>query len=281
MVEDRQLISGKETRITQKLFMCAPYHYSIDYEINPWMKLGTESSNTYAFERWTEFTNLLTHKLGVEILTMEPQPGLPDITFTANAALIYKNRAIISRFRYKERQGEEKFFAEWFSKNGFIVEFLPEGICFEGAGDALFSGETLYAGYVPRSDKEAYPIIAEMLGIRVIPFELVDPRFYHLDTCFCPLTDGYLMYFPGAFNEFDNKIIEKEFPEEKRIPVTGEEAVKFSCNAVYIDKDIIMNHTSERLKNKLKEKGFETHEIDFSEFIKAGGSAKCLTLKLS
>lgn len=280
MAEDKQLIFEQKEKLTEKIFMCSPNYYAINYEINPWMKLGTESSNKYAFEKWTEFKNLLINNLGVEILTMEPQPGLPDITFTANAALIYKNRAVISRFRYKERQREETFFAEWFRKTGFIVEFLPENICFEGAGDALFSGDTLYAGYVPRSDKDAYPYISKLLDIRVVPFELIDSRFYHLDTCFCPLTDGYLMYYPGAFNEHDNKIIENEFPEEKRIPVTEEEAVKFSCNAVCIDKSIIMNHSTERLKDKLNEEGFETHEIDFSEFIKAGGSAKCLTLKL-
>lgn len=281
MTESNQIISKEQIKLAEKIFMCPPSYYSIDYEINPWMKLGTDSSNKFAYEKWTEFKKLLIEKLGVEVLTMKPQPGLPDITFTANAALIYKNRAVISRFRYKERQPEEKFFTEWFMKNGYHIDFLPEGICFEGAGDALFSGDTLYAGYVPRSDLEAYPYIANLWEIRVVALKLVDPRFYHLDTCFCPLSDGYLMYYPGAFNSEDNLIIENEFSEEKRIPVTEEEAIKFSCNAVCIGKSVIMNFTTDRLKSKLKKKGFDSHEIDFSEFLKAGGSAKCLTLKLT
>ena len=278
MIDPNQ-ISEKQT--TEKIFMCSPdYYSSIEYEINPWMKQGTPCCNKSAYERWHELKDLLVNKLGVEVLTMDSQPGLPDIIFTANAALIYKNRAIISRFRYKERQPEAKFYTEWLKNQGFLVEFLPENICFEGAGDALFSGETLYSGHVPRTDIEAHDYITKSLGVRVISLELVDPRFYHLDTCFCPLTDGYVMYYPQAFDTKGNKAIEENFPEEKRIVVNEEEALKFNCNAVCIDHSVIMNHTTQRLKLILKAKGFDVYEIDFTEFIKAGGAAKCLTLKL-
>lgn len=267
--------------MTTKIFMCPPdYYFNIDYEINPWMKKGTNCKNQEAVERWNDLKNIITN-LGAEVLTMQPQPGQPDIVFTANAALIYKDTAVISKFRPPERQPEEKFYAEWLEKQGFKVEVLPEEMSFEGAGDALFSGETLYSGYVPRSDISAHTYISNLLDIRVISLELVDSRFYHLDTCFCPLSDGYLLYFPDAFDEYGNKVIEKNFPAEKRIPVTYEEASKFSCNAVNIDQSVIMNTTTERLKNELKEKGFDTYEVDLFEFMKAGGAAKCLTLKLN
>ncbi len=263
-----------------RIFMCPPdYYFRIDYEINPWMKEGTECKNSEAKLRWNELKNLI-EKLGAEVLTMEAVPGLPDIVFTANAAVIYKDTAIISKFRYKERQPEEEFYAGWLKEQGFKVEYLPSGVSFEGAGDALFSGETLYSGYIPRSDISSHTYISELLGISVISLELSNKRFYHLDTCFCPLSDGYLLYYPDAFDEYANKVIEKNFPEEKLIAVNEEEAAKFSCNAVNIDKNVIMNITTDRLKGALKEKGFETYEIDLKEFMKAGGSAKCLTLKL-
>lgn len=267
--------------MTLKIFMCPPDHYhNIDYEINPWMKKGTACANQTAVERWNELKSIIQN-LGAEVLTMQPQPGLPDIVFTANAALIYKDTAVISRFRHKERKPEEKFYEEWLKSQGFKTVFLPENIDFEGAGDALFSGETLYSGYVPRSDITSHSHMSELLGVRIISLELINPRFYHLDTCFCPLTDGYLMYYPEAFDEYGNKVIENNFSKEKRIAVNEEEAGYFSCNAVSIGSGVIMNHTTDRLKTVLADKGFKTYEVDLSEFMKAGGSAKCLTLKLN
>jgi len=267
--------------MTDKIFMCPPdYFYSINYEINPWMTKGTQCDNNSAIHTWNYLKNKI-NELGAEAHTMEAQPNLPDIVFTANAALIYKDTAVISRFRYKERQPEEKFYAEWLKNYGFKVEFMPEDMYFEGAGDALFSGDTLYAGYVPRTDIAAHTYVSSLLGIKTVSLELVNKSFYHLDTCFCPLSDGYLMYYPEAFDEYANQIIEKDFPEEKRIPVTAEEASKFSCNAVNVGKNVLMNITSDRLKNALAEKGFTAYEADFTEFMKAGGSAKCLTLKLT
>ena len=267
--------------MSAKFLMCPPdYYFDIDYEINPWMKKGTGCDNKTAINRWNDLKDIIT-SLNSEVLTMKPQPGQPDIVFTANAALIYKDTAVISRFRPPERQPEEKFYAEYLKKQGFNIEYLPEDMHFEGVGDALFSGETLYSGYITRSDITAHTYISYLLNLRIISLELSDKRFYHLDTCFCPLSDGYLIYYPPAFDEYANKIIEKDFPQEKRIIVTEEEALRFCCNAVNIDKSVIMNNTTDRLKNKLKEKGFETYEVNLSEFMKAGGSAKCLTLRLN
>jgi N-dimethylarginine dimethylaminohydrolase len=263
-----------------KILMCPPDYFSIDYAINPWMKQGSGCDLEKTKKEWNDLKNIFANRLRTEVVTMEPQPGLPDIVFTANAALFHNNIAVISRFRYQERRPEEKFYAEWFRNNGYMVTFLPEDICFEGAGDALFSGDTLYAGYIPRTDIRAHTFIANLLNIRVLSLELTDERFYHLDTCFCPLEGGYLIYFPEAFDDYGNRVIESNFSSEKRIPVTNEEACKFSCNAVNIGKAVVMNFTTDRLKNELRQKGFKVFETDLSEFIKAGGSAKCLTLKL-
>jgi len=267
--------------MTLKIFMCPPdFYHNIDYEINPWMKKGTECRNKDATARWNDLKSII-QRLGAEVMTMPPQPGLPDIVFTANAALVYRKKAVISRFRHAERQPEEKFYEEWLRQNGFETMFLPDNMDFEGAGDALFSGETLYSGYVPRSDISSHSYIAELFNIRVISLELTNPRFYHLDTCFCPLTGGYLMYYPDAFDEYGNRVIEANFSEDKRIAVSDEEAGLFSCNAVSISNGVIMNRTTDRLKRALADKGFVPYEVDLSEFMKAGGSAKCLTLKLN
>ncbi len=151
-----------------------------------------------AREQWDAlYTNLID--LGVAVELIEPVPGLPDLVFTANCGLVYENLFISSRFRYGVRQGEASIFERWARDRGFDVVVMPESYHFEGAGDALFCGETLIAGYRFRSDVRSHQWIGERLSREVLPLELVDPRFYHLDTCFCPLEGDLALFYPGAF----------------------------------------------------------------------------------
>ncbi|MFA6988862.1 MAG: hypothetical protein WC197_02230 [Candidatus Gastranaerophilaceae bacterium] len=266
--------------MTSKILMCSPDFYGIKYEINPWMHVEIKSEQEFAITQWNNLYKILKDDIKADIQIVKPEKDVPDMVFTANAALIYNNKAIISRFKYKQRQPEEKYFAKWFEDNGYEVIWLPENIYFEGAGDALFLGDVLYSGYVPRTDISSHNYIAELLGIQILSLELVNPNFYHLDTCFCPIEDGYLIYYPDAFDTYANQVIEQNVPEEKRIIVNEEEARAFTCNAVNVGKSVITNLTTKRFEKLLNEKGFNLYQTDLSEYMKAGGAAKCLTLKL-
>ena len=142
--------------------------------------------------------------------------GLPDLVFTANAAMIFGKRAILSHFRHPQRQGEEPHNRRWLAEHGFEVLDPPANFSFEGAGDALFCGDTLYAGYRMRSDAPGHQAIGRMLGVRVIPLELVDPHYYHLDTCFCPLAPGTAIWFPPAFDDYGQRAIQRARAESAR-----------------------------------------------------------------
>ncbi len=216
--------------------------------------------------------------LGVQVELMTPQPGLPDLVFTANAGLIFGNRFFSSRFRHEVRAREEPFFDAWFAEHGYTVEHLPEGMYFEGAGDALFCGKTLFAGYRIRSDVRGHQHLALMLRRQVLPLELVNPAFYHLDTCFCPLAPGEALYYPEAFDRYGRKVIETHVP--RLIAATEEEARRFGCNAVVVGKTVVMNTGCEKLAAELSKLGYRTVGVELDEFIKSGGSAKCLTIRL-
>ena len=154
---------------------------------------------------------------------------------------------------------------------------------FEGAGDALLDreGRWLWAGYGFRSELDSHPLLAKWLNIEVLSLRLVDERFYHLDTCFCPLTGGYLLYYPAAFDSYSNRLIEMRVPPEKRIAIEEADAANFACNAVNIDKVVVMNKVSEALKTRITNVGFQVIETPMSEFLKAGGACKCLTLRVT
>ncbi len=193
------------------ILMCPPDYYGIEYEINPWMSRSRASDDLRARAQWKALFDLLT-SLGAEIRLMTPVPGLPDLVFTANAALIWRDVAFLARFRHAARQGETPHDEEWFRENGFQTRSLPEGLDFEGAGDALFCGQTLFGGYLIRSDAPALQWLAAQIDCPAIPLQLVDDRYYHLDTCFCPLAADAAIYFPAAFDEYGRKTLVEHVP---------------------------------------------------------------------
>lgn len=265
-----------------RFLMCAPDHYDVDYVINPWMEGNIhKSSRDRAVEQWNKLYNVIKNHAIVDLVT--PQQGWPDMVFSANAGLVHGENVVLSRFLHKERQGEEPYFQQWFENNGFNVYTLPKDLPFEGAGDALLDreGRWLWAGYGFRSELDSHPYLAKWLDIEVISLRLMDERFYHLDTCFCPLANGYLLYYPGAFDSYSNRVIEMRVAPEKRIAIVEADAVNFACNAVNIESIVIMNKASDSLKSRLAEVGFQVIETPLTEFLKAGGAAKCLTLRVT
>lgn len=264
-----------------KILMCPPDYFSVEYVINPWMSGLTEPPDkNKAYMQWESLKDTIAKFADIEVIA--PQPNLPDMVFTANAGVVSENKAIASHFVPHERRPEESYFKSWFKNNGYQLLDLDEKIGFEGGGDCLFDrgGPWLWTGYGFRTEIESHKEIAKFFEVEVVPIRLVDERFYHIDTCFCPLTGGLVMYHPPAF-DYDSRIaIETRIPANKRIIVDTQDAGNFACNAVNIDDKVIVNKASDNLKSKLNQLGFEVIEIDLSEFIKAGGSAKCLTLKL-
>jgi N-dimethylarginine dimethylaminohydrolase len=259
------------------ILMCPPDFYGIHYEINPWMDMSRQADHATAVEQWQSLYQHIRGS-GATVSFLTPVEGLPDLVFTANSAMIYGQRALLSRFRHRQRQGEEPYNRRWLAENGFEVIDVPENFIFEGAGDALFCGDTLYAGYRVRSDASGHQQIGRMLAVRVIPVELIDARYYHLDTCFCPLAEGEAIWYPPAFDDYGQQAIRALVPS--LIEAEREEAERFACNAVVIGRHVITNTGCDHLHSALEARGYEPIATPLDEFVKAGGSAKCLTLRL-
>jgi arginine dihydrolase len=259
----------------RELLLCPPDHYGIEYEINPWMSRTRAADTPVAQKQWKELHAILS-KLDCNIHLIKPQPRLPDMVFTANAGLTVGKKFIPSNFRHQERAGEAPHFAKWMKQHDYEIVWLPEKLYFEGEGDALFGGDVLFCGYKFRSDIQSHRAIADMLGGLVISVELVDPRFYHLDTCFCPLPDGGGVWFPSAFDDYGQRAIRDHVRD--LIDVEPEEAVHFCCNAVVFEHDIVLPEGAPKLVARLQERGYRCHQLPMTEFIKAGGACKCLVM---
>ncbi|OGT01979.1 MAG: hypothetical protein A2Y51_06225 [Gallionellales bacterium RIFCSPLOWO2_02_60_31] len=259
--------------------MCEPRFFEVCYVINPWMEgnLGKVNSKL-AQQQWQNLYDIVSGLASVSLI--EPVAGLPDMVFTANAGLVRNKEVIISSFRHAERQPEAKFFEKFFASLGYRVRRLKEQTIFEGAGDALFdSQERLWVGSGIRSVPHALDEIVAALDVEACGLELVDPRWYHLDTAFCPLPQGQAIAYEKAFARKSVAALDHAFGANI-IWVAEQDARNFACNAIAIGRSIIMHSASAELKFTLKQRGFEVIESDVSEFIKAGGACKCLTLEI-
>jgi N-dimethylarginine dimethylaminohydrolase len=261
--------------------MCAPTHFRVAYDINPWMTRNIGSTAEGAQRQWERLVALVLDIGGAHIELVEPQPSLPDIVFTANAALISDRLAIVSSFRHPERRSEERAYRERLSSLGYATTRL-DGVFFEGAGDALFDRRLplLYFGYGWRSEHSAAAQLERLCGTRVLPLRLVDPRFYHLDTALCPLTSGHVMAHLPAFSPKAQALLRMTLGNEYLIEVTQDDALAFACNAVEAGDAIVLHRASGALRLRLQRAGYCVFETDLSDFHRAGGSSKCLTLKL-
>ncbi|MGE0199937.1 MAG: dimethylarginine dimethylaminohydrolase family protein [Candidatus Melainabacteria bacterium] len=284
------MMTGAGAGDKPRILMCPPDHFEIAYAINPWMDEGVPFSRDLARRQWDALVAAITGPGGAAVCLMDAVEGLPDLVFTANAAFVSGNQAIVARYRHAERQGEESFVAAWFEENGFEVIRLPDALYFEGAGDALIwrNPDGLYpdrclvfAGYRTRTAIASHSLISTHLGLPVLSLELMHEAFYHVDVCLCPLQGGYLLYAPESFDEYGNAVIEANVPPDKRITVAMADARRFACNAVNLGETVILNQGSTAVETALSDRGFRVIPLDMSEFIKAGGSAKCLTLRLN
>lgn len=266
----------------QRLLMCAPDYFGVHYVINPWMEGHiNDTRGDLAATQWNRLYEVVKQHGEVDLLP--PVPGLPDLVFTANAAVVRGRKAVLSSFLYQERQPEEPRFQKWLAAHGFEVHTLPREVSFEGAGDALFDekAQRLWFGHGVRSSLSAMPYLEQILDVEVQPLSLLQTRYYHLDTCFCPLEGGFLLYYPDAFDNASVAAIESLVPADFRLAVPDDDAVHFACNAINIGRTVILNKMSDSSKQWLAERSFQVVETPTSEFLKAGGSTKCLSLRLS
>jgi ornithine--oxo-acid transaminase len=262
--------------------MCPPEWYDVNYVINPWMAGNLHRpSRDKAFEQWKELHHHLQQLADVRLI--HGQPGMPDMVFVAHTAVIQHGVAALSSFAHPQRQAEEQPLRRWLQNAGFLIWETPRETAFEGEGDALFNetGDHLWAGHGVRTCRQSHRHVADAWHTPVTSLHLVDPRFYHLDICFAPLAGGELVYFPAAFDAPSLAKIEAAYAPEKRIAVSEAEATHFVCNLINVGKNIIMGASGSDIASRLSERGYKVTEINLSEFVHGGGSAKSLVLRLS
>ncbi len=277
--------------MTPTLLMTDPAHYDVSYTINPWMRPEAwhddpESNKRRAVAASAALVDAL-QSAGATIVTVPGQPGLPDMVFPANAAIVLDGRCLVARFHCAERAGEAAHFAaalEELRVRGLIAEVaeLPAGVEQEGAGDCIWDATRaqFWVGWGQRSSEGSIEAIRHFFGRPLVALQLATPRFYHLDTCFCVLPRGEILFYPPAFTPESLATIHAHVPEGWRIEATEEDATRFCVNAVALGDTVVMANATPSLHERLEARGYAVRDVGLEPFIMSGGGAYCMTLRL-
>ena len=275
-----QLVSPPRVGTARRYLMCPPWYFAVSYSINPWMDPTRPVDATRAMRQWTALVGTY-RELGHTVEMINPEPGLPDMVFAANAATVIDDVVLGARFRNAERAAEAQHYRRWFVTHGAPGMVMPSAVN-EGAGDLIWTGSLLLAGTGFRTETAAHREAQEVLGIPVVSLQLVDPRFYHLDTCLLVLDDSsdtpLIAYYPPAFSPGSQRVLARLFPDA--VIAGAADAGCLGLNGVSDGGSVVLPVEAQDLGCALAARGFEPLFVDMSEFRRAGGGPKCCTLAL-
>ncbi|RZT18562.1 N-dimethylarginine dimethylaminohydrolase [Mycobacterium sp. BK558] len=259
----------------RRYVMTCPEYFSVEYVINPWMDTSTPVDTGRAVAQWEALRRTYLD-LGHTVDLVAPVAGLPDMVYAANGGMVVNGKAVVARFAYQERAAEAVAYAAWMADNGFAATETRH--VNEGQGDLLLAGSMILAGHGFRTDRRAHHEIAEHLGMPLVGLELVDPRFYHLDTALAVLDDTTVAYYPPAFDEQSRTTLRELFPDA--IEVATADAYVLGLNAVSDGLNVVLPAAATGFADQLRDNGFRPIGVDLSELLKGGGSVKCCTLEV-
>jgi N-dimethylarginine dimethylaminohydrolase len=255
--------------------MTAPTHFAVLYAINPWMDTATPVDTDLAVRQWEALRQTYL-SLGHTVDLVDPVAGLPDMVYAANGGLIVNETAVVARFAFPQRAGEADAYGQWMADRGF--ETASTKHTNEGQGDLLVVGSRVLAGHGFRTDRRAHDEIADIVGLPVVSLELVDPRFYHLDTALAVLDDDTIAYYPPAFSDEARAQLDALFPDA--IEVATADAYVLGLNAVSDGLHVVYPAAATGFGQQLADAGFQPIGVDLTELLKGGGSVKCCTLEV-
>ncbi|MEU6483868.1 dimethylargininase [Streptomyces sp. NPDC046887] len=262
----------------RRYLMCPPAHFRVTYSINPWMDPAKPVDLPLALTQWEDLRDRYL-SLGHTVELLEPDATLPDMVYAANGATVVDGRVLGARFAFPERTGEAALHRDWFRAHGFTDVREPDHVN-EGEGDFAVTSTYLLAGRGFRSSPLSHPEAQEFFGRPVIGLDLIDPRFYHLDTALCVLDEAAdeVMYYPGAFSPGSRDVLARLFPGA--LIATEKDALALGMNAVSDGRHVLLPQAAVGLFDPLRDRGYEPIGIDLSELLKGGGSVKCCTQEL-
>lgn len=210
-------------------------------------------------------------KCGLEIISLPADELYPDATFVEDVALLTKTCAIITRPGAASRRGETKGIKKILQTYYTNIEEIAAPGTVE-AGDIMMVDNHYYIGISDRTNQEgANQVISylETYGMTGSVIELKE--VLHLKTGLAYLENNHLV----ASGEF---ITHSAFQQFNIIAITeGNES--YAANCIWVNDRVILPEGYDKTKEMITAAGYETIEVDVSEFRKVDGGLSCLSLR--
>lgn len=261
-----------KNKYINKVLLCRPTYYRVEYEINPWMKKGSVDRGRALYE-WETLVQTFEAS-NIQSYIVEQHERYPDMVFATDEGIVDKKNILLSNFRYKQRRGEQNCYLPWYRRQNLNIIHLKSQFFFEG-GDAIRWRDQLFLGFGFRTDFDAATYISSYLDADVYTVRLIDPFYFHLDTCLFVLNDDVAFYYPKAFDQPSRDLLRRVIPKLEIL--TEEEAEAFAANSLVTDHHVIIPKQKTRFAERIKSFGYNPIEVSMNEFLKSGGGVHCLT----
>ncbi len=302
-----------------RVLMCRPKYFDVpleDPEKNPWMNTLRLPDHERALIQWTELRDFYT-KHGVTAECVEPVDasshfqrlalehgltqqveGLFDQVFAANTAFGIGEKWVIGNLAPWWRKYESAYVAEFLVRERKSVHFLPEHIIFEGQGDLVRIGSREYCYcYGIRNARHARWWLENMFPtITTIPMRLIDPRWYHGDTCLRYLEwCNTILWIPQAFDRKSRKRL-VDYTQRARINLLAAPkrlwfqetkcGINFPMHGLGVNNietfpwDERVSKFPQKIREYIETRGGTVWLHNFDQFGLSGAGHRCVTLFL-
>ena len=209
-------------------------------------------------------------KCGLNVAVLEADEHFPDSTFVEDVALLTPKCAIIANPGADSRKGEiagiKKVLTNFYSN---IEEIKEPGLV--EAGDIMMVGSHFYIGLSERTNKEGARQIIKFLEKFDLSGSMVSlEKVLHLKTGVAYLENNNLL----ACGEFISK---SEFQKFNILEIDEDES--YAANCIWVNNRVLIPKGFPKTQKTIKNAGYQTIEIDVSEFQKLDGGLSCLSLR--
>jgi N-dimethylarginine dimethylaminohydrolase len=260
----------------REVLMCRPDYFEIAYSINPWMDTHHQP-DALILEREYDALIEAHEATGRKIHFLDPVAGLPDMTYTANQALVRGKKAVLGNLP-PQRAPETGHTRRWLEANGFEVVDCPYR--FSGQGDAVPTGTgAVIKGREWRSDPRSDDFVRDFLGYEVIPIHTVSDRWYDDDLVVGAIRPGLIAVCLDALDS-DSQARLKDRSDLELIPVSLKEAEHYALNLVSDGTTVMLAEGTPNLASELQRRGLQVVTRNISQLKLGGGGIRCTTLAL-
>jgi dimethylargininase len=207
-------------------------------------------------------------ELGCEVISLPPEPDLPDSVFVEDAALVFDEIAVITRPGAASRRPETESIVRALSRYRRLCSIEAPGIL--DGGDVLCVDKVIFAGLSGRSNQSALEQLRNILAPYGYILKGVEVSgCLHLKSAVTQVSKDTLL-INSSF--LDRSI----FRPMKLIEVDGSEPS--AANAVLIGNTVIYPSNFPKTQRRLEEAGIRLKIIDVTEVAKAEGAVTCCSL---